>query len=183
MNVLQVNSNNFRNNLDSQNVDQKPTDITSLNNFAVCPHFEFEFSQIATNHFLLLIDSSTDIGSTKQNKSFAFPSLVTTLNTYFQILQNWKRMETYLQNWRQPLTSMTKQETKLTQQRFTSVFQFPSQTQKRFWRRKNDVNKNYHNRTENKPQFSTAGGHEQTQTDQSCTETLERVENNLSGPH
>ena len=32
-------------------VDQKPTDITSLINYAVCPHFESEFCQIATNHF------------------------------------------------------------------------------------------------------------------------------------
>ena len=51
-------------------VDQKPTDITSLINYAVCPHFESEICQIATNtnHFHLLIDSSPGIGSTKQNK-------------------------------------------------------------------------------------------------------------------
>ena len=59
-------------------VDQKPTDIDSLNNYAVCPHFQSEFCQIANNHFHLLIDSSTDIGSTKQNKSFAVPCLFTT---------------------------------------------------------------------------------------------------------
>ena len=37
--------------------DQKPTDITSLINYAVCPHFESEICQIATNTNLL-IDSS-----------------------------------------------------------------------------------------------------------------------------
>ena len=31
--------------------------------------------------------------------------------------------------------------------------------------------------------ISTATGHEQTQTDQICTETLKRVENILKGPH
>ena len=31
--------------------------------------------------------------------------------------------------------------------------------------------------------ISTATGHEQTQTDHICTETVKRVENILSGPH
>ena len=31
--------------------------------------------------------------------------------------------------------------------------------------------------------ISTATGHEQTETDQICTETLKRVENILNGPH
>ena len=55
----------------------------SLINYAVCPHFVSEFCQTATNHFQLLIDSSTDIGSTKHNKSFAVPCLFTTLDHLF----------------------------------------------------------------------------------------------------
>ena len=58
--------------------DQKPTDITSLINYAVCPDFESEFCQIAINQLHFLIASSTDIGPTKQNKSFAVPGLFTT---------------------------------------------------------------------------------------------------------
>ena len=42
-----------------------------------------KFCQIATNHFHLLIDSSTDIESTKQNKSFAVPCLFKTLKHQF----------------------------------------------------------------------------------------------------
>ena len=72
-------------------VDQKPTDITSLNNYAVGPHFESEFCQIATNHFHLSIDSSTDIGCTKQNKSFAEPCLFTTFKHLFS---NFSKLET-----------------------------------------------------------------------------------------
>ena len=72
-----------------KNVDKK-TDITSLINYAECPLFEFKFCLVATNHFHILIDSSTDNGFTKQNKSFAVPCLSKILNTYFQFLQNWK---------------------------------------------------------------------------------------------
>ena len=63
----------FQKQLSVKIVDQKPTDITSLINYAVCPHFETEICQIATNHFHLPIDSSTDIGSTKQNKFICCP--------------------------------------------------------------------------------------------------------------
>ena len=72
-------------------LDQKPTDITSLINYAVCPHFESEFRQIAANHFHLLIDSSTDIGSTKQNKSFVVPCLFT---TFKHLYSNSSKLET-----------------------------------------------------------------------------------------
>ena len=72
-------------------VDQKLTDITSLNNYAVCPHLESEFGQIATNHFHLLIDSSTDVGCSKQNKSFAVPCLFTTFKNLFS---NSSKLET-----------------------------------------------------------------------------------------
>ena len=72
-------------------VDQKPTDITSSINHAVCPHFESECCQIATNHFQLLIDSSIDIGSTKQNKSFAVPCLFITFKHLFS---NSSKLET-----------------------------------------------------------------------------------------
>ena len=68
-----------------KNVDQKPTDITNLISYAVWPHLESEFCQIATNHFHLLIDRSTAIGSTKENKPFAVLCLFTTFKHLFLI--------------------------------------------------------------------------------------------------
>ena len=164
-------------------VDQKPTDITSLNNYAVCPHFESEFCQIATNHFHLLIDSSTDIGCTKQNKSFAVPCLFTTFKHLFS---NSSKLETNGEVFtklklavdfndktgekidpatvhkRLPISNTAKMltTTKTTATKTTGITQ-----------------KTIHNT------ISAETGHEQTQTDQICTETLKRVENILSGPH
>ena len=71
----------FQNEFIFKIVDQKPTDITSLFNYAVCPHFEF--CQTATNQFHLLIDSSTDAGPTKQNTSFVVPCLFTNFKPLF----------------------------------------------------------------------------------------------------
>ena len=50
-----------------------------------------KFCQIATNHFHLLIDSSTDIESTKQNKSFAVPCLFT---NFEQLISTSSQLET-----------------------------------------------------------------------------------------
>ena len=72
-------------------IDQKPTHITSLINYAGCPHFESEYCKIATNHFQLLIDDSTDIGSAKQNKSFAVPCRFATFKHLFS---NSSKLET-----------------------------------------------------------------------------------------
>ena len=76
-------------------VDQKPTDITILNNYAVCPHFESEFCHIATTHFHLLIDSSTDFGSTKQKNhllSPVFHKFQTLFFKFFKTGNEWIRI-------------------------------------------------------------------------------------------
>ena len=102
-------------------VDQKPTDITSLNNYAVCPHFESELCQIATNHFHFLIDSSTDIGCIKLNKSFA---------TFKHLFSNSSKLETngeVFTKLKLAVDFNNKTGKKLTRQRLTSVFQFQTQ--------------------------------------------------------
>ena len=163
--------------------DQKPTDITILIIYAVCPHFESEFCQIATNHFHLLNDSSTDIGSTKQNKSFAVPCLFTTFKHLFSNSsklegngdvftklklavgfnnKTGEQIDAATFHTRLPISNTAKMltMTKTSAKKSTGIAQ-----------------KTFHNA------ISIATGHEQTQTDQICTETLKRVENIFNGPH
>ena len=126
-----------------------------------------------------MIDSSTDIGSTKQNKSFAVPCLFTTFKHLFS---NSSKLETNGEVFtklklavdfndktaekidpatvhkRLPISNTAKLTTKTTTMKTTGQ-------------------KTIHNT------ISARTGHEQTQTDQICTETLKRVENILSGPH
>ena len=164
-------------------VDQKPTDITSLNNYAVCPHFESDFCQIATNHFHLLIDSSTDIGCTKQNKSFAVPCLFTTFKHLFS---NSSKLETNGEVFTK--LKLAVDFTDKTGEKIdpaTVHKRLPnSNTAKMLTTTKTTATKT--TGIAQKTIYNTISaetGHEQTQTDQICTETLKRVENILSGPH
>ena len=164
-------------------VDQKPTDITSLINYAVCPHFESEFCQIATNHFHLLIDSSTDIGSTKQNKSFAVPCLFTTFKHLFS---NSSKLETngdvYTKlklavDFNDKTGEKIDPATVHKRLPFSTTAKMLTTTKTLATKTTGIAQKTIHNT------ISAATGHEQTQTDQICTETLKRVENILIGPH
>ena len=124
MNVLQVIFKQFQKQFRFKIVDQQPT---SLNNYAVCPHFESEFCQIATNHFHLLIDSSTDIGCTKKNKSFAVLCLFTTFKHLFSNSSKLEMNGEVFTKLKLAVDFNDKTGEKLTQQRFTSVFQLQTQ--------------------------------------------------------
>ena len=65
-------------------LEDKPT-ITSFNNYAVCPHFDSEFCQLATNHFHLIDTYSTiELNETlKQIKIYAVPCLLSTFKHLF----------------------------------------------------------------------------------------------------
>ena len=91
MKVLQVISNNFRNNLHSKKLikGQQTSRVGLIMQFVLI--LTLKFWQTATNHIQLLIDSSTDIGSAKQNKSFAVPCLFT---TFEQLISNSSQLET-----------------------------------------------------------------------------------------
>ena len=161
-------------------VDQKPTGITSLIKYAVCPHFESEFCQIATNHFHLLIDSSTDIGSTKQNKSFAVLCLFTTFKRLFS---NSSKLETNEVFTKLKLAVDFNDKTAEKIDSATVHKRLPiSNTAKMLTTTKTTTTKTTAQKTVLNT-ISAGTGHEQTQTDQICTETLKGVENILSGPH
>ena len=163
-------------------VDQKPTDITNLINYAVCPHFESEFCQIATNHFHLLIDSSTDIGSPKQNKSFAVPRLFTTFKHLFS---NSSKLETNGDVFTKlqlavDLNDKTGEKVDLATVHkrlpISNTAKMLTTTKTMATKTTGIAQKTIHNT------ISIATGHEPTQTEQICTETL-KLQNIFSGPH
>ena len=168
-------------------VDQKTTDIMSLINYAVCRHFESGFCQIATNHFHLLIDSSTDIGSTKQNKLFAVPCLFTTIEHLFS---NSLKLETNGDEFTKLQLAVDFIDTTGEQYDLATVHKRlpisntanmlpppPPTTKTSATKSTGIAQKTIHNAV------STATGHEPTQNDQISTETLKRAENFLNGPH
>ena len=129
-------------------VDQKPTDITSLLSYAVCPHSESEFCQIATSHFHLLIVSSNEICSTKQNKSFAVPCLFTTFkhlfSKFFKTGNKWRciykvKISRWLQ-WQNRRKNCTSNGSRASSNFFLNYSNDVDND-------KNDGNKNYRNRT------------------------------------
>ena len=150
-------------------------------NYAVCPHFESEFCQIATNHFHLLIDSSTDICSTKQNKSFAVPCLFTTFKHLFS---NSSKLDTngeVFTKLKLAVDFNDKTAEKIDPATVHKCLPISNTakmlTTTKITTTKTTAQKTIHNT------ISAGTGHEQTQTDQICTETLKRFENILSGPH
>ena len=164
-------------------LDQKPIDITSLIIYAVCPHFESEFCQIATNHFNFLIDSSTDIGSTKHNKSFAVPCLFTTfkhlfsnsskLETNGEVYTKLKLAVDFNEKTGEKIDSATVHK----RLPISNTAKMLTTTKAMATKTTGIAQKTIHNT------ISAGTGHEQTETDQICTETLKRVENVLRGPH
>ena len=64
-------------------LEEKPT-ITSFTNYAVCPYFDSEFCQLATNHFHILIDSTIELNEAlTQIKTYAVPCLFSTFKHLF----------------------------------------------------------------------------------------------------
>ena len=168
-------------------VDQKPTDITSLIIYAVCPHFESEICQIATNtnHFYLLIDSSTDIGSTKQNKSFAVLCLFTTFKHLFSNSSKLATNGDVFTTLKLAVDFNDKTGEKINPPSvykrlpisFSTTTKMLTTTKTTASNTAGIAQKTIDNI------ISTGTGQQQTQTDQICAETLKRVENSLSGPH
>ena len=65
-------------------LEEKPNDITSFTNYAVCPHFDSEFCQLATNQFYILLDSTSEFNEAmKQIKTYAVLCLFTTFKHLF----------------------------------------------------------------------------------------------------
>ena len=63
--------------------------LTSLNNFAVCSHYNTDFCQLSTtnqHHFLVLVDPTHDaLETTERNKIFFVPCLFTTFRHLFSM--------------------------------------------------------------------------------------------------
>ena len=163
-------------------VDQKPTDITSLFSYAVCPHFESEFCNIATNHFHLLIDISTDIGSTKQNKSFAVPCLFTTFKHLFSNSSKLEKNGDVFTKLKLAvdLNGKTGEQidpaTVHKRLPISSTAKMLTTTKTSATKSKGIAQKTIHNAI-------SLSAVKETQTEKLCSETLKRVEQILCGPH
>ena len=130
-----------------------------------------------------MIDSSTDIGSTKQNKSFAVPCFFTSFKHLFS---NSSKLETngdlftklkLADDFNDKTGEEIDPPTVHKHLPISNTAKVLTTTKTPATKSTRIAQKTIHNA------ISTATGHEQTQTDQNCTETLKRVENILNGPH
>ena len=66
-----------------QIVEEKPT-LSYTNVYAVCAHFDSEFCGLVTNHYHVLLDTTTfEKESLKRNQNFPVPCIFTTFNFLF----------------------------------------------------------------------------------------------------
>ena len=66
-----------------QIVEEKPT-LSNTNVYAVCAHFDSEFCGLVTNHYHVLLDTTTIEKETlKRNKNFPVPCIFTTFKFLF----------------------------------------------------------------------------------------------------
>ena len=160
-------------------VDQKSTAICSFSSLWGW------FLPYSNKPFHLLTDSSTDIGSTQQNKSFAVPSFFTTFEHLFS---NSSKLETngnlapklklaidFNDKTGEKIDPATVQ--KRLPISFSTTAKMLTTTKTTATKTTVIAQKKIHNT------ISKVTGHEQIQTDQICTETLKRVKSILSGPH
>ena len=85
-----------------QIVEEKPT-LSNTNVYAMCNNFDSEFCGLVTNHYHVLLDTTSfEKENLKRNQNFPVPCIFTTLNFFFRLQQLWRLMETFLQssNWR-----------------------------------------------------------------------------------
>ena len=163
---------------------KKPTDITSFTYYAVCPHFDSEFCQLATTHFHILLDSIIELNEAmKQIKTYAVPCLFThlfststKLETNGDVFSKLKLAIEYKNKAGEKLDSVTVRK---------RLPIFPSTAAPA----KNSLTKATVYET------SKTGGQKtihdvislsavkETQTEKLCTETLKTVEQILRGPH
>ena len=66
-----------------QIVEEKPT-LSNTNVYAVCAHFDSEFCRLVTNHYHVLLDTTTFEKETlKRNRNFPVPCIFTTFKFLF----------------------------------------------------------------------------------------------------
>ena len=106
-----------------QIVEEKPT-FSNTNVYAVCAHFDSEFCSLVTNHYHVLLDTTTFEKETlKRNQNFPVPCILQPSNFYFRLQQLWRLIETFLQssNWR---LNSTAPQIKLTHRQYANNCKF-----------------------------------------------------------
>ena len=189
-------------------VTDENLNLTSLNNFAVCSHYNSDFCQLSTtttnqHHFHVLIDSTHDaLDTTKRYKLYSVPCLFTTFQHLFSLapdlktkgdvftklklavdfnIKNGEKNDSSLIRKRLPKITTTNTTTTTTAGAAPST-QFQSKTGKS---KSNDGISNLLTvpPTAQKSMHNMILPSKQIQTDNFSSETLRRFEKILTGPH
>ena len=183
----QITLNNFKNSSKFQIVEEKPT-LSNTNVYAVCAYFDSEFCGLVTNHYHVLLHTTTfENEALKRNQNFSVPCIFTTFKFIFSTA-------TTLETNGDVYTKL-----KLAVEFNSSADEVDSQTVRKqlpaFACHSNVKNSNAKQVNMNqkpcakmpvvaqKTIYNARPPSKQVQTDFVNSETIRRVENILSGPH